>query len=277
MRFAAAVILFLCLTGPALAGEPVEEVLAEVSGTPILRSDLELAWAVALLERTKDESEAAYRDRLLETRINLELQLRDIEESGALYKIEVEVGPSLELLSSRLGGAAEIAPRLTPLGLTVSDLEELALRLAAANAYVEQRLRPTVVVDPEELETAYEQLFGELSSADRPPLATVRDQVQSLLVQRKLNAEIESWLEQARQRHEVVRFDQKTEGRGKVNHPISRPASGDLGTIYIFRVPESAVAAAREKQDVPPKNTLPGSCQPHGRRRRMRQAGPCGH
>ncbi len=213
MRIAAALILLLGgLTGPGLAGEPVEEVLAVVSGIPILKSDIELAAAVVLLEKTEDELEAAYHRRLLETRVNLELQLRDIEDSGALYRIEVDVGPSLEQLSLRLGGAAEVASRLKPLGLTASDLEELALRLAATNAYVEQRLRPSVTVSTEELKATYERLFADLPAADRPAPETVRDQIQGLLVQRKLNAKIESWLEQARQRHEIVRFDRPQPG-----------------------------------------------------------------
>ncbi len=183
-----------------------------VSGIPILKSDIELAAAVVLLEKTEDEPEAAYHRRLLETRVNLELQLRDIEDSGALYRIEVDVGPSLEQLSLRLGGAAEVAARLKPLGLTASDLEELALRLAATNAYVEQRLRPSVTVSTEELKATYERLFADLPAADRPAPETVRDQIQGLLVQRKLNAKIENWLEQARQRHEIVRFDRPQPG-----------------------------------------------------------------
>jgi hypothetical protein len=61
----------------------------------------------------------------------------------------------------------------------------------------------------EEIEGAYQQLLvDEIAATDEalPPLAAVRDRLTTLLVERKLNQEIERWLELAVTRQEVTRF-----------------------------------------------------------------------
>ena len=83
------------------------------------------------------------------------------------------------------------------------------LRTAAVDAYIQQRLRPRVSVNMDEIEAAYQQLLvDEIATSDEavPPLTTVRDQLHQILVQRKLNDEIERWVERAMERQEVLRF-----------------------------------------------------------------------
>jgi hypothetical protein len=61
----------------------------------------------------------------------------------------------------------------------------------------------------DEIEAAYQQLLvDEIATSDEPvpPLATVRAQLYQLLVERKLNDEIERWLERATKRQEVLQF-----------------------------------------------------------------------
>ena len=61
----------------------------------------------------------------------------------------------------------------------------------------------------EEIEAAYQELLvNEIAISDEPvpPLSAVRDDLHTLLVERKLNEEIESWLERAEEHQEVMRF-----------------------------------------------------------------------
>jgi hypothetical protein len=61
----------------------------------------------------------------------------------------------------------------------------------------------------DEIEAAYQQLLvDEIAASDEPvpPLAAVREQLHLILVERKLNDEIERWLARARERQEVLRF-----------------------------------------------------------------------
>jgi hypothetical protein len=199
----------LFLSHFAAAGRILEEVMAVVDTTPILHSDIELAEFVQLVGNDPVATPDEYRSRLLDARIRLELQYRELEESGTLYRLDIDLDTALDSLVGRAGGVQELRARLADRGLDWADLEELALRVAAASAFVEQRLRPRVSVSLEEVRTAYEELVvagGEPDEQAHPQLASVHDDLHRLLLERKLNAEIERWLESAAERHDVTRF-----------------------------------------------------------------------
>jgi hypothetical protein len=102
-----------------------------------------------------------------------------------------------------------VDPDLEARGLSPADLDELALRMAAVDAFVQQRLRTRIAVSMEEIEAAYQRLLvDEIAAGDGalPPLAEVREQLTTVVVERKLNEEIERWLERASARQEVTRF-----------------------------------------------------------------------
>lgn len=190
--------------------ETVEEVLAVVGSTPILRSDVALASLVRLAEVEPFESDESYRSRLLEARIRLEIEFRDIEDSGLLLRLELDPQRARQTLVERGGGESELFDAFDQHGLQAADLDELALRVAAVDGFVQQRLRPRISVNMDEIEAAYQQLLvDEIAASDEPvpPLATVREQLYQLLVERKLNDEIERWLARARERQEVIRFN----------------------------------------------------------------------
>jgi len=189
--------------------KPVEEVLAVVGSTPILRSDIALASLVRLVEMEFGEGEEAYRSRLLDARIRLEIEFRDIEEGGLLFRLQLDPDMARDSLIERGGGEAQLFGAFEENGLQRADLDELVLRVAAVDAYVQQRLRSRISINMDEIETAYQQLLvDEIATSDEavPPLASVRDQLHRILVERKLNEEIERWVERARERQEVRRF-----------------------------------------------------------------------
>jgi hypothetical protein len=189
--------------------ETVEEVLAVVGSTPILLSDVELAVLVRLIGPEPVETQESYRSRLLDARIGLEIEFRDIEDGGLLFRLELDPQRAREMLIERGGGEAHLQAQFEERGLQSADLDELVLRVAAVDAYVQQRLRPRISVNMDEIEAAYQQLLvDEIAASDEPvpPLAAVREQLHLILVERKLNDEIERWLARARERQEVLRF-----------------------------------------------------------------------
>jgi hypothetical protein len=191
-----------------LVRDPVEEVVAVVDRTPLLRSDIDLAELLALVDRPSGSTEADYRSALLEARIQLEVQFRDLEVSGVLYRLDLDVAEVRRSLLSAAGGIDSLSPELAAVGLDESDIDELALRVCAANAYAEQRLRPRISVSLQEIETAYRKLAVDLESQGEtaPPLNAVQDRLHRLIAERKLNDEIERWVNRALEEREVTRF-----------------------------------------------------------------------
>jgi len=220
-------LILMAISHFGLATEPdwetVEEVLAVVGSTPILLSDLELAALVRLIDAEPEESAYTYRSRLLDARIRLEIEFRDIEDGGLLFRLELDPQRARQTLIERGGGTARLDREFDARGLVTADLDELVLRVAAVDAFldelvlrvaavdafVQQRLRPRISVNMDEIEAAYQQLLvDEIATSDEavPPLAAVRDRLFQLLVERKLNDEIERWLARAMERQEILRF-----------------------------------------------------------------------
>jgi hypothetical protein len=208
-------LILLAVSNFTASQEPrlqtVEEVLAVVGSTPILYSDVTLAALVHLVEPEPLQPLGEYRSRLLSARVLLEVEFRDLEDSGLLYRLELDTPTYREALIVRAGGEDALDASLQHEGLVWPDVDELVLRVAAVDAFVEQRLRPRISVTMEEIEAAYQELLvNEIAASDEPvpPLSAVRDHLHTLLVERKLNDEIASWLERAEEDQEVMRFGQ---------------------------------------------------------------------
>ena len=213
MRSAVFSLILLTVSHFTASEEPrwrtVEEVLAVVGSTPILYSDVTLSALVHLVEPEPMESLEDYRSRLLGARIRLEVEFRDLEDAGLLYRLELQTGTFRDALIARAGGEEALDASLRHDGLVWPDVDELVLRVAAVDAFVEQRLRPRISITMEEIEAAYQELLvNEIAVSDEPipPLSAVRDHLHTLLVERKLNEEIESWLKRAEEDQEVMRF-----------------------------------------------------------------------
>jgi len=184
----------------------VDEVVAAVGHSAVLESDLVLARIVHLVPLSGLSPEEARR-ALFEGRIRLEVQYRDLEASGIVYRLKIDRESVAREFERRAGGEQELRRALEIAGLSMEDVRELALQVGAVNAYVNQRLRPRVRVSLQELRTAYqESLALEITArgGTPPPFEEVREQLHTLLVERKLNGEIERWIREARSRLEVT-------------------------------------------------------------------------
>jgi hypothetical protein len=194
----------------ATVREPVEEVVAVVDRTPILKSDIDLAAILGLTGRPPATEDPDYRSRLLDARIRLEVQFRDLESSGVLYRLDLDVTRVRNELVAGAGGEETVHGELASEGLSDVDIDELALRISAANAYADQRLRPRVTVSLQEIETAYRNLAVELETQGEvaPPLTSVHDRLHRVIAERKLNDEIERWIVRASEGREITRFSE---------------------------------------------------------------------
>lgn len=187
--------------------EVVDRVVAVVGRTPILESDVTLARLVDLVPVDPGTPEAERRSQEVAARVRLEVQYRDLEISGTVYRLQFDTDGTVGRLVKRAGGKAKLAPRLAAAGLSSEDVRDLAVRIAAVNAYVEQRLRPQVRVTLPEMRTAYQETLALQITAqgkEPPPFSAVRSQLHRVLAEQKLNDLIERWTHEARSRLDVI-------------------------------------------------------------------------
>ena len=202
------VLSILIAAGLGPAAETVDEVLAVVDRNPILRSDLVLAGLVGIAPSPGSSNTTSGHDPL-GSRIQLELQFLDLTASGALQRMEIDVGLQLESMTARAGGEAPLRASLATHGLEWEDVEALALRLAAVQTWVSRHLSPRVTVTTGDVEQTYRRVIVEPmreAGTTPPSMALVNEDLRQLVSEEKLNAEIERWLDQCRERHRVTRF-----------------------------------------------------------------------
>ncbi len=183
--------------------------LALVNGAPVLASDLELAEVAQLVPRAAGESDADYRRTVVEALIALELRWQDLEAAALSQRVQVDLTAAWATVLKRAGGEQALRDSLAGLGLPEETLRELVRRAAVVEAYVATRFGPFSRPTPREVEDAWTgELAPQLQAQGKavPELATVRAEVEALVRERKLDAEVQRWTTELEQRATVVRY-----------------------------------------------------------------------
>lgn len=198
------------LAAALLAQIEVERVVAVVNRAPILASDVELVELAGLVPRAPNEDDGAYRGTVTEALIALALRWQDLDRSGLAARTKPNLEAAWAAVVTRAGGAEALAQKLATAGLPETLLRELVRRLATVEAYAAERFGPFVRPTPQEVEVAYTtEVVATLTAQgiDAPPLEKVRGQLEELLRQRKLSAEVERWTAELAGRARIQRFD----------------------------------------------------------------------
>ncbi len=198
-------LLALALAAPV----PVDRVLAVVNGTPVLASDRDTAAAAALVPREEGESDAGYAAATVDALVTLELRWQDLAAAGIDQRVRVDVDAAWDRAADRVGGDAELRRRLAAVGVPPALLRDLLRRAAVVEAYVRQRFSPFTRPTLAEVEAVYrDELVPALRERGEavPLLDAVRTQIEALVRERKLNAEIERWTGDLESRGVVERY-----------------------------------------------------------------------
>lgn len=198
--FLAAAVVALQGNDPA-ATELVDRVLAVVDEDPILSSELDQVVALQLIERDPEETDEAFRRRLLDRLIDQRLRFHEIDRYGFAAVPLEEVDEQFIALEERLGGPEAMTARLEQLGLDADGVRQLLARQLMVLIYVEERLGPRVLIGLEDIQAYYDETLAP-AMRERgqpvPPVAEVREQIRQLLREQRLNTEIEIWTDELR-------------------------------------------------------------------------------
>lgn len=187
----------------------VERVMALVNGVPVLASDVELAEVAQLVPRGDGEGEVEYRRAVLDALIALQLRWQDLEAAALTERVQVDLAAAWGSVVTRAGGEEPLRTRLDAIGLPPETLRDLVRRAAIVEAYVATRFGPFARPTPREVEDAWkEELAPDLAASGKPvpDLAAVRAEVEALVRERKLDAEVRRWTAELETRASVVRY-----------------------------------------------------------------------
>jgi hypothetical protein len=183
-------------TGPYV---PLDRIAAVVGDDVVLESEVSRLVEVEVLPRLAGEAEAAYRDRVLDDRVDELLREQQLRRTGGVEPDPRDVEARYRELVARVeaqkgGSFADVLARAKT---TPDEVKSWIKRGLSLETYVKERISPTVKITDAELEAYYEGPFRkeakERGLAALPPLIEVADQLRELVRERKLNEEIARW------------------------------------------------------------------------------------
>jgi pyruvate/2-oxoglutarate dehydrogenase complex dihydrolipoamide acyltransferase (E2) component len=190
----------------------IDRVVASLDGAAISESDVETEYRTEVfLEEGRvppgipdAETFAHVLERVIDQKLLSEEAAAERQDSAAWQE---RAQQTLANLRGRFAAEEAFQAALRSLGLNEHDLlakieeQERILRV------VDQRMRPLVSVEPEEIEAYYHKTFlpewAKKSKEGAPALAEVENQIQEILVQRKIDQQLEVWLKELRSAHRV--------------------------------------------------------------------------
>jgi sulfur carrier protein ThiS len=199
-QFAFLMALATALTTAALGGQVVDRVVTNVNGHVVLQSDWEQEMAFEGLSdgRDPDSFTSAERSAALDRLVDQELLREQVRPS--------QPAPA-EQVAARVAEVRKLLPdcstdegwhgTLQRYGLTQSSLEKRLSDQIQLMKLVEDRLRPSIHIDQQAVETYYQdQLLPEMKKAGNraTPLTEVFGRIKDLLAQQKMNELLSGWL-----------------------------------------------------------------------------------
>lgn len=183
----------------------VDRIVAVVDEQPIFSSDVERVVDLGLAAPRPGESDRNLRRRVLDGLIEEHLRLHAADRFGAATAVPAEViDHQVEaILASRPASAAVLSADER------ARLRRMVARQLRVLRYVEERLSPRVFVDLDAIGVYYESELVpamEARGETAPPLAEVREEIRTVLRERRLNEEIVRWTAELRQAADVIDY-----------------------------------------------------------------------
>jgi len=192
--------LCMALALSSEGGQVIDRVVTNVNGHVVLQSDWEqeVAFEAFANARDPDSFTSAERNAALDRLIDRELLREQVRPSQPV---------PLEQVAARVAEVRKLHPdcttddgwraKLQRYGLTQSALEKRFAEQIQLMRLVEDRLRPSIQIDQQAVETYYhDQLLPDMKRAGSvaAPLTEVFGRIKDLLAERKMNELLSGWL-----------------------------------------------------------------------------------
>jgi peptidyl-prolyl cis-trans isomerase SurA len=201
-------VLFLLLAGTAsrmFGADVIDRIVAIVNGHVILQSDWDdVVRFEALVDgRPLTQITDQDRSRALERLIDQELLREQVQGVESPQPPPEEVKQQLQEIKSQYAAnsAKGWYAALAQYGFDEKQLEARVARNIAVLRQVEARLRPTVQIDPNSIESYYrDKLLPQVRHAGgyEVPLEQVAGKIREILTQEKVNQLFSNWLQSLR-------------------------------------------------------------------------------
>ena len=203
---------FLCFAPPCAAQQVVDKMVATVNAG--VKTDLitysDLMWQLALQPNTVlDNPNSADLNRALRLLIDQRLILQEAEKIPTIIPTQKEVSDARDQLARQFASPLEFQQRLQRVGLTSEKLDEIVEQRLKMEKYLDFRFRNFVVISQKEIADYYQGVYVPRlreRSPGRivPTLEQARAEIETTLMEAKIESDMDAFLDTARERAEIV-------------------------------------------------------------------------
>jgi parvulin-like peptidyl-prolyl isomerase len=216
LRFLVPVAVVRFSWGQDLRAQTLDRVVAAIGNVAITESDVEAEYRFeSFLSRGRVPASAPDATALASVRDGLIDERLLTQEATAEGMQPSDVQPAalqaLAEVRKKCGSEEAFQSSLRELGLTEAQLLNRLEEHERMSRIIDLRLRPSVTVEPAEIEAYYRDTFTAEYSKHNPgqgvpPLAQVQSQIREILVQKKVDQQLPAWLDELKSTHHVRVF-----------------------------------------------------------------------
>ena len=206
------VLVLLAFSGLGAAQQVVDKMVATVNAG--VRTDLitysDLMWQLSLQPNTVlDRPTSEDLNRALRLLIDQRLILQEAEKIPTIVPTQKEVSDARDDLARQFASQTEFQQRLLRVGLTSEKLDEIVEQRLKMEKYLDFRFRNFVVISQQEIADYYRDVYVPRLRARSPgrivpSLEQARAEIQTTLMEAKIESEMDAFLDTARERAEIV-------------------------------------------------------------------------
>ncbi|HKA21939.1 MAG TPA: hypothetical protein VKN18_26920 [Blastocatellia bacterium] len=206
------VAILIALPRVAVRAETIDQILTLVNEEPITR--LELLWSIAMDSEAPNPAGPISSD-LLARKLDVMIDEKLISQEAARVPSAEITRDELEKKRAELiksfPSEAQFRERVGSVGLTRQKLEEILRQRILIDRFVDFRFRSFVLVTEQEIKKYYDEvLVPKVRAGGQVPpgldAPKIREDIEKILKQEKIDAEINRFLAAARQRADVVQL-----------------------------------------------------------------------
>jgi hypothetical protein len=201
--------LFLLLVLPA-SSDIIDRIAASVGTRVIAVSDIDREIRVtSFLDGVSPNFSPAVRRATTERMVEQKLIQRELEINRYPLPAASEIEPILAgFRAERFKDDDEYRRALADRGITEQEVKDELLWQRTLLRFIEVRFRPGVQVSDQEIQDYFDKVVAPAARVAHPgaPLALedYRNQIEETLVGKRVDKEVDTWLQQARKRNEIV-------------------------------------------------------------------------
>jgi len=188
----------------------IDRIAVSVGNRVITTSDLDREIRVtAFLNGVKPDLSAANKRKTLDRMVEQKLIRNELENARYPVPSPADVEPELaEFRNKFYPNAADFQRALTAAGIGEQDLRDELVWQRTLLLFIEVRFRPGVQVSEQEIQAYFDSTVEPAARlahpGETPKLADYHDQIEETLIGKKVDQALDTWLQAARRRTEIV-------------------------------------------------------------------------